>query len=126
MKAFIKTISNLLISGVLLAIPIYAVGYALQALHKQMKKFAEIASPYFPVDNVVGFTLASIFGWLFVICILLALGLLSKTRMFSSLSKTVEENILSFVPGYKENASKLRKKLDQKVEIMKASEASSE
>ena len=116
MRAWIKKINGLLVSGVLLAIPLSAIVYALQAIHKQMKQFAKIAEPYLAVDSFAGFTLASIIGWLLVIGSLLILGLLSKTPLFSSLARLVEENILSFVPGYRENVERLRTKFDKKLE----------
>lgn len=121
MKLVIKKMSGLIISGILLLIPIYAVIYVLQAMHKQMKQFADIAAPYIPVDNVVGFALASIIGWVFVIGGLAVLGLLAQTRLFSWFSREVEENVLSFLPGYTANAEKLRAKLEQKIEAEKES-----
>lgn len=121
MKRIIKKTTQLMISGVLLLIPLYAVGYGLQAMHKQMKQFAHIAAPYMPVDNLAGFALASIIGCLLVIALLAGLGLRAQTRLFSRLSREVEEDVLSFLPGYSENAEKLRAKFDQRIEQMKQS-----
>ena len=116
MRAFIKKTVDLMISGVLFFIPIYALVAILKALHQQMEKFAKLASAYFPVDNIVGFTLASLFGWLFVIGALVLLGLISKTRSARRVSKAVEENVLDLIPGYKESSERIRAKLSDQVD----------
>jgi uncharacterized membrane protein len=120
MRAFIKKTIDLMISGVLFFIPLYTIVYILVAFEKQMEKFAKLVADYFPVDTVVGFTMASIVGWAFVIGVLVILGLISKTSIALRVSKAIEENILEFIPGYRENSEKIRAKLDDKVEKIRA------
>jgi hypothetical protein len=112
MRAFAKKITNLMISGVLFFIPLYAIIYILIGFQKQMVKFAKLMKDYFPVDTLVGFAFASITGWLLVIGTLVLLGIFSKMPIARRFSKLVENNILDLIPGYREESQKLRAKLE--------------
>lgn len=120
MRAFVKKITNLMISGVLFFIPLYAIIYILIGFQKQMVKFAKLMKDFFPIDTLIGFTFASIAGWLLVIGTLILLGLISKTVVARRFSKIVENNILDLIPGYREETQKLRAKLETEAASFRA------
>lgn len=100
MKSILKIIKATFLGGILFLAPLILVLVLLEKGYHIVQKITDPIVNSLPRVKFMGFALQEIIGVTIIVLICFIAGLLAKTVYAKNLVRKIEDNILSFVPGY--------------------------
>jgi len=95
-----KRLRDLLIDGVLLALPLGAAAYLLYKVISLLKKLLTPIAHLFSPGHLLGVVIVEIAAFMALLLILLALGIFARSAVGRRLGELLEKAVLSKIPGY--------------------------
>ncbi|MEN2414190.1 DUF502 domain-containing protein [Flavobacterium mesophilum] len=100
MKSILKIIKATFLGGILFLAPLILLLVLLEKGYHIVQKITDPIVNSLPRVKFMGFALQEIIGVTIIVLICFIAGLLAKTVYAKNLVQKIEDNILSFVPGY--------------------------